>query len=124
MLNRKGFYRVMERLLNRKTVLIILFFICLISVVGVLLYWYSENLVEEKLQDYIARLEDDGFTVEERRLADFSVDWVVPIHFFGDFRSFAKQEAISQIYLDREIRALFFLHSIGNEVEANVFYYR
>jgi hypothetical protein len=114
----------MERLLNRRTVLIILFFICLISVVGVLLYWYSENLVEEKLQDYIARLEDDGFTVEERRLADFSVDWVVPIHFFGDFRSFAKQEAISQIYLDREIRALFFLHSIGNEVEANVFYYR
>jgi len=92
--------------------------------VGVLLYWYSENLAEEKLQDYIARLEDEGFTVEERRLADFSVDWVVPIHFFGDFRSYAKQKGISQIYLDREIRALFFLQSIGNEVEANVFYYR
>lgn len=110
--------------MNKRTVLIILFFICLISVVGVLLYWYSENLAEEKLQDYIARLEDVGFTVEERRLADFSVDWFVPIHFFGDFRSYAKQKGISHIYLDREIRALFFLHSIDNEVEANVFYYR
>lgn len=114
----------MERQLNRRTVLIILFFICLISVVGVVLYWHSENLAEEKLQDYITRLEDDGFTVEERYLTDFNVDGVVPIHFFGDFRSFAKQEGISQIYLDRKIRALFFLHSIGNEVEANVFYYR
>ncbi len=114
----------MERQLNRRTVLIILFFICLISVVGVVLYRHSENLAEEKLQDYITRLEDDGFTIEERHLADFNVDGVVPIHFFGDFRSFAKQEGISHIYLDREIRALFFLHSIGNEVEVNVFYYR
>jgi hypothetical protein len=114
----------MERLLNRRKALVILFFICLISVVGVLLYWDSENLAEEKLQDYIARLGDEGFTVEERRLADFSVDWVSPHHFFGDFRSYAKQKGISHIYLDREIRALFFLHSIDNEVEANVFYYR
>ena len=114
----------MERRLNRRTVLITLFFICLISVVGILLYWHSENLAEEKLQDYITRLKDDDFTVEERYLTDFNIDGVVPIHFFGDFHSFAKQEGISHIYLDREIRALFFLHSIGNEVEANVFYYR
>jgi hypothetical protein len=113
----------MERLLNRRTVLITLFFVCLISVVGILLYWHSENLVEEKLQDYITQLKDDGFTIEERHLTDLYVDGVLPIRFFGDFRSFAKQEAISQIYLDREIRALFFLHSMGNEVEANVFYY-
>ena len=114
----------MERRLNRRTVLITLFFICLISVVGILLYWHSENLAEEKLQDYITRLKDDDFTVEERYLTDFNIDGVVPIHFFGDFHSFAKQEGISHIYLDREIRALFFLQSIGNEVEANVFYYR
>jgi len=110
--------------LNRRTVLVILFFICFISVVGVVLYWYSENLAEEKLQDYITRLEDDSFTIEERRLAEFNVDGVVPIHFFSDFRSYAKQKDVSQIYLDREIRALFFLHLIDNEVEANVFYYR
>jgi hypothetical protein len=110
--------------LNRRTVLIILFSICLISVVGILLCWHSENLAEEKLQDYITRLEDEGFTVEEHRLADFNVEWVVPIHFFGDFRSYAKQQGISHIYLDREIRALFFLHSVDNEVEAIVFYYR
>lgn len=89
-----------------------------------MLYWHSENLAEEKLQDYITRLEGEGFAVGEGRLADFNVDWVVPIHFFGDFRSYAKQIGISNIYLDREIRALFFLHSIDSEVEANVFYYR
>ena len=61
------------------------FLYCLISVVGVLLYWHSENLAEEKLQDYMMRLEDDGFTIEERHLADFNVDWVVPIHFFRGF---------------------------------------
>jgi hypothetical protein len=114
----------MENRLTRRTVLIILFFICLISVVGIILYWHSENLVEEKLQDYIQRLEDDGFTVEERHLIDFYVDGVVPIHFFGDFRSFAEQEDTSHIYFDREIRALFFLRSIDEEDEANVFYYR
>lgn len=114
----------MERRLNRRKVLIILFFTCLISVVGILLYWHSENLAGEKLQDYIARLEDKGFTIEERYLTDFNVDGVVPIHFFGDFRSFAKQKGISHIYLDRKIQALFFLHPIGNQVEANVFYYR
>ena len=114
----------MESRLTRRAVLIILFFICLISVVGILLYWHSENLVEEKLQAYIQRLEDDGFIVEERHLTDFYVDGVVPIHFFGDFRSFAEQEDTSHIYLDREIRALFFLRSIGEEDEANVFYYR
>ncbi|MDI6847491.1 MAG: hypothetical protein QMD23_05110 [Candidatus Bathyarchaeia archaeon] len=81
-------------------------------------------MAEEKLQDYITRLEDEGFTIEERHLADFNVDGVVPIHFFGDFRSFAKQKGISQIYLDREKRALFFLHSINNLVEASVFYYK
>jgi hypothetical protein len=110
--------------LNRRTVLIFLFFICILSAVGILLYWHSENLVEERLQYYITRLEDDGFAVEEHHLIDFNVDGVVPIHFFGDFRSFAKQEGASYIYLDRETRALFFLHSIDNEVEANVFYYR
>ena len=114
----------MERLLNRRTVLVILFFVCLISVVGILLYWDSENLAEEKLQDYIARLGDEGFTVEERHLTDFNVEGVVPIYFFGDFCSFARQERIIYIYFDREIRILFFLHSIGNEVEANVFHFR
>jgi hypothetical protein len=113
-----------ERLLNRREVLIIFFSICLISIVGILLHWHSENLAEEKLQDYIARLKNDGFTIEERHLTDFNVDGVVPIHFFGDFRSFSKQEGISHIYFDREIQALFFLHLIGNGVEANAFYYR
>jgi hypothetical protein len=40
-------------------------------------------LAEQKLQDYIKRLEDLGFTTEEHSLADFHVNGVVGIHFLG-----------------------------------------
>jgi hypothetical protein len=89
-----------------------------------LLFWYSEQWAEQKLQDYIRRLKDEGFTTEEHSLADFHVDGVVKIHFFSDFRSFARQEGIDHIYFDRGIRGLYFLNPIGDRVEANVFYYK
>jgi len=92
-------------------------------VVG-LLYWYSGRLAEQKLQDYVKRLGDLGFTTEEHSLEDFHVDGVVGIHFFGDFHSFAHQEGIGRIYFDREIHGLYFLNSVGDRVEANVFYYK
>lgn len=107
--------------------LIILSFslICLALIIGGLLYWYSEQWAEQRLQEYIGRLEDSGFTTEEHSLADFQVGAVVRIHFFGDFRSYAEQEGISQIYFDRGIHALYFLHSSTEDwVEANVFYYK
>ena len=88
------------------------------------MYWYSEQLAEQKLQDYIQRLEDLDFTTGERSLADFQVDDVVTIHFFGDFRSFAEQEEINHIYYDRGKQALYFLRPIGDRVEVNVFYYK
>ncbi|MEM3627185.1 MAG: hypothetical protein QXZ25_04085 [Candidatus Bathyarchaeia archaeon] len=110
--------------MKRQQALIILFFILLIFIVGSVLHWHFENLAEEKLQDYITQLQSDGFTVEERHLTDFNVSGIIPIHFFSDFRSFAKQEGISHIYLDRKTRVLFFLHPINNQLEANVFYYQ
>lgn len=110
--------------MNKRILLITLFFVCFISVVGSALYWHFENLGEEKLQDYITRLENDGFIVEEHNLTDFDVDGTTPIHFFGDFSNFAKQENVSHIYVDRKIYALFFLHPIDNKIEAIVFYYR
>lgn len=110
--------------MNKRRLIILSFsLICLVLIIGGFLYRYSEQLAEEKLQDYIKRLKDAGFDVEEHSLADFHVDGIVRIHFFGDFRSFAKQEAISDIYFDKGLHALFFLRSIGDRVEANVFYY-
>ena len=90
-----------------------------------LLYWYSEQRAEQKLQDYIIRLRDEGFTTEEHSLADFHVDGSVRIHFFSDFRSFAKQEEIDHIYFDRKTHALYFLRPTPEDrVEANIFHYK
>jgi len=111
--------------LKRRRLIILSFsLICLAFIIGGFLYWYSEQLAEQKLQDYIKRLEDLGFTTEEHSLADFHVDGVVGIHFFGDFRSFAQQEGIDHIYFDRGIHGLYFLNPIGDRLEANIFYYK
>jgi len=112
--------------LNRRKLIILSFsLICLVLIIGGFLYWYSEQLAEQKLQDYIKRLEDLGFTTEEHSLADFHADDVVRAPFFGDFRSYAKQQGINHIYFDRKIHALYFLnHITGDGVEANVFYYK
>ena len=111
--------------LNGRRLFILSFSIVCVAIMVVgLLYWYSERLAEQKLQDYIKRLEDLGFTTEEHSLEDFHVDGVVGIHFFGDFHSFAHQEGIGRIYFDREIHGLYFLNSVGDRVEANVFYYK
>ena len=111
--------------MNRRKLLIFFFFLtCLILIIGGFLYWYSEQLAEQKLQDYIGRLRDEGFTVEEHSLSDFHVDGSVRIHFFGDFRSFAKQEDIDHIYFDRGIHGLYFLNPIEDRLEANIFYYK
>lgn len=99
--------------------------ICLSLIIRGFSYLQYEQWTEQKLQDYIKRLEDLGFTIDEHSLADFHVDGVVRIHFFGDFRSYAKQEGINHIYSDRGIHALYFLNPIiGDRVKANIFYYK
>ena len=110
-----------------KRMLIIISFslVCFALIVGGLLYWYSEQWSEQRLQEYIERLEDSGFTTEEHSLEDFQVDAVVGIHYFSDFRSYAEQEGIGHVYFDRGIHALYFLHSpTEDKVEANIFYYK
>lgn len=89
------------------------------------MYWYSEQWAEQRLQEYIGRLEDLDFTTEKHSLADFQVDVILRIHYFGDFRSYAIQEDVNHIYFDRGIHALYFLlSSAENRVEANILYYK
>jgi hypothetical protein len=110
---------------RRKLIVVSFFLVCLALIIGGFLYWHSEQLAEEKLKEYIERLKDSGFTVEERSLADFNIDSRFEWHFFGDFRSYATQEGVDVIYLDREIRALYFLHSIPEaKIQAEIFYYK
>ena len=57
-------------------------------------------------------------------MTEFHVDGVVEAHWFSDFRSFARQENVSYMYIDREMGALYFLREpLGGGTEANVFYY-
>ena len=111
--------------MNRRRLAILSFVvICIALIVGTLWYWESERWAEQRLQDYIGRLEDSGFTVQEYSLADFHVDGTVRIQFFSDFRSFAEQKGINHIYYDRKIHALYFLRSTEVGAEANIFYYK
>ncbi len=96
--------------------------ICLAPVVGVFLY--SAQSAEQRLQDYIRRLEDAGFTTEERSLRGLNVDDVMTIRLFGDFRSYASQRGIGHVYFDRGLGGLYFLNLMEGRLEANVFYYK
>jgi hypothetical protein len=109
---------------KRKLAILSFFVVCIVLIIGMLWYWESERWAEQKLQDYIRRLEDSGFTIQEHSLADFHVDGTVRIQFFSDFRSLAEQEGINHIYYDRKIHALYFLRSTEVGTEANIFYYK
>jgi hypothetical protein len=112
--------------LNKRKLIILSFsLVCLALIVGGVLYRYSEQWAEQRLQEYVGRLKDLGFTTQEHSLADFHVDVIVEIHYFSDFHSYAEQEGVIPIYLDRGIHALYFLHSpTEDRVEANIFYYK
>jgi hypothetical protein len=109
---------------KRRLVILSFAIICVALIVGGLLYWQLEQWAEQKLQEYIRRLEDSGFTIQEHSLADFHINDTIRIHFFSDFRSYAEQEGINHIYYDRRIYALYFLRPTEEGLEANVFYYK
>ena len=112
--------------MNKRRLIILAFsLICLASIIGGFLYWQYKQLAEQKLQDYIKRLEGEGYIVEERSLTGFHVDDVIEVYWFSDFRSIARQENVSYMYIDREMGALYFLREPpGGGTEANVFYYK
>jgi hypothetical protein len=48
---------------KRKLAILSFFVVCIVLIIGMLWYWESERWAEQKLQDYIRRLEDSGFTI-------------------------------------------------------------
>jgi hypothetical protein len=109
---------------RRRLIVLSVVLIGLALIIGGLWYWQSEQWAEQKLQEYIRRLEDEGYNIEEHSLADFHVNSEVRIQFFGDFRSLAEEEGMNYVYFDRGIHALYFLRPIENGIEANIFYYK
>jgi hypothetical protein len=100
---------------------------CLVLVAGgaYVFWWYSEQILEN-LKDYSARLEDDGFIVEAKPLAEFNVNFTQDWYWFGDFRSYANQEKVTHIYIDHEINGLYYLTRVSptnDSTIAIIFYY-
>jgi hypothetical protein len=101
---------------------------CLVLVAGCIFIfwsWYSEPALEN-LKGYSARLEDDGFIVEVKPLTEFHADAKQEWQWFSDFRSFAKQENVTHIYIDYGIKGLYYLTSASpanDERVASILYY-
>jgi hypothetical protein len=101
---------------------------CLVLVAGVAYIfwsWYSEQTLEN-LKGYSARLEDDGFIVEAKPLTEFNVNSTQDWYWFSDFRSYAKQEKVTFIYIDYEINGLYYLTRVSptnDSTVAIIFYY-
>jgi hypothetical protein len=113
--------------LNKRVVIILSLLVCLALIIGGLVCWKlmaSWMWKKPELEWCVERLEDEGYIIEERPLTEFHVDGVAEVPWFSDFRSFARQENVSHVYIDREMGALYFLREPpGGGTEANVFYY-
>ncbi len=118
-----------HRLVNKRV--LILFSVsltCFVLFVGGLYIfssWYSEQILEN-LKGYSARLEDDGFNVEAKPLTEFHADSTQDWYWFSDFRSYAKQEKVTHIYVDYEIKGLYYLTRVSptnDSTVAIIFYY-
>jgi len=70
--------------------------------------WYSKQVLKN-LKGYSARLEDDGFIVEAKPLTEFNVNSTQDWYWFGDFRTYAKQEKVTHIYIDEEMKGFCYL---------------
>jgi hypothetical protein len=101
---------------------------CLVLVAGgAYIFWsWSSEQTLENLKGYSARLEDEGFIVEVKPLTEFHVGSTQDWYWFSDFRSFAKQEKVTHIYIDYEMKGLYYLTSVSptnDSTVAIIFYY-
>jgi hypothetical protein len=104
-----------HRLVNKRALIFLsVSLTCFVVVAGgaYVFWWYSEQILEN-LKDYSTRLEDDGFIVEAKPLTEFNVNSTQDWYWFGDFRSYAKQEKVTHIYVDHEIKGLYYLTRVS-----------
>jgi hypothetical protein len=129
--NRRSIKRATGRhgLVNKRVLFFLLVSLtCLVLVAGgayIFWSWCSEQTLEN-LKGYSARLEDDGFIVEAKPLTEFNVDSTQDWYWFSDFRSYAKQEKVTHIYIDHEIKGLYYLTRVSptnDSTVAIIFYY-
>jgi len=129
--NLRSIKRTMGRrsLVNKRVLILLLVSLTCFTLVvgGVFIFWswYSEQVLEN-IKGYSARLEDDGFIVEVKPLSEFHADAEQEWQWFSDFRSFAKQQNVTHIYVDYGKNGLYYLTPVSpanDEIVANIFYY-
>jgi len=112
---------------NKRRVFILSFSIVCVVIIGVgLLYWWSEQVAEQKLQECIRSLNSEGnYIIEERPFSDFHTDpdHVLKERDFTDFHQAVSISGIDHVYYDRGIHVLYFLGN-GHGIEATVFNYK
>ena len=118
-----------HRLVNKRVLIFLsVSLTCFVLFVGgvyIFSSWYSEQTLEN-LKGYSTRLEDDGFIVEAKPLTEFNVNFTQDWYWFSDFRSYAKQEKVTHIYIDYEINGLYYLTRVSptnDSTIAIIFYY-
>ena len=115
--------------MNRRRLFVLSFSIVCVVIIAVgLLYWWSEQVAEQKLQECITSLKKErGYIIVEYPFSDFDVDpdHVLKEHDFTDFHQAVSISGIDHVYYDRERHLLYFLgDSSLRGIEATVFNYK
>ena len=109
---------------KRRLVILSFSIVCAVIIAVGLLYWYSEQVADQKLQDYIRRLNREGdYIIEERPFSDFHLDHICKEWDFTDFHQAVSTSGIHHVYYDRRIHTLYFLGN-GHGIETTVFNYK
>lgn len=113
--------------MNKRKLFILSFSVVCVVIIAVgLLYWWSEQVAEQKLQECITSLKEEGdYIIEEHPFSDFHIDpdHVLKERDFTDFHQAVSISGIDHIYYDRGIHVLYFLGN-GHGIEATVFNYK
>ena len=96
--------------MNKRKLFILSFsLICVVIIAVGLLYWCSEQVAEQKLQNYIRKLNRMACTVEERPLRDFRDDEILKCTFWNDFSMEIDYLQVDHVYYDRGRHLLYFI---------------
>ena len=89
------------------------------------LYWWSEQVAEQKLQECIRSLNREGdYVIEEHTFSDFHIESQICKEYdFTDFHQAVSTSGIDHLYYDRGRHLLYFLGD-GHGIEATVFNYK